>query len=103
MPKTIDLLEKACTLDVIPPLPVLADYFGLENMKNEDNLCTILGLYQGLIKYNNMDKQIIEKAFQDNKLDNLIHDSYTEYSRNGRNSGYYKIFCEKNIKIGETY
>ena len=50
-----------------------------------------------------MDKQIIENAFQENKLDQLIHDSYTEYSRNGRNSGYYKIFCEKNIKIGETY
>ena len=67
MPKIIDLLDKACSLDVIPPLQVLADYFGLENMKNEDNLCTILGLYQGLIKYNNMDKQIIENASQENK------------------------------------
>jgi hypothetical protein len=30
----------------MPPLPVIADYFGLDN----DNLDIILGLYQGMIK-----------------------------------------------------
>jgi hypothetical protein len=47
MPKTIDDLVKCCMLDIMPPLPVIADYFGLNNI---DNLSIILGLYQGMIK-----------------------------------------------------
>ncbi len=46
-----------------------------------------------------MNKTIIEKAFKKNQLDQLIHDSYKIYGT----SGYYKMFCEKNIKIGQTY
>ena len=34
MPKTIDDLVKCCMLDIMPPLPVIADYFGLNNIDN---------------------------------------------------------------------
>ena len=44
MPKTIDTLEECCLANVIPSVPVLADYFGLDNLSNEDNIIVILGL-----------------------------------------------------------
>ena len=47
MPKTIDDLVKCCMLDTMPPMPVIADYFGFDNI---DHLSIILGLYQGMIK-----------------------------------------------------
>ena len=34
MPKTIDTLEECCLANVIPSVPVLADYFGLDNLSN---------------------------------------------------------------------
>ena len=96
MPKTIDDLVKCCVLDTMPTMPVVADYFGLDNV---ENLSIILGLYQGMIKIKGMDKRIIEKAFKTNQLDKLIHDSYKIYGT----SGYYKMFCDNNITIGKTY
>ncbi len=96
MTKTIDDLVNCCMLDTIPPMPVIADYFGFDNV---ENLSIILGLYQGMIKINGMDKTIIEKAFKKNQLDKLIHDSYKIYGT----SGYYRKFCDQNIKIGKTY
>jgi hypothetical protein len=47
MSKTIDDLEECCNQNLIPPIPVLADYFGLHNLSNYDNynLCIFLGLY----------------------------------------------------------
>ena len=96
MPKTIDDLLKCCMLDIIPPVPVVADYFGLDNT---DNLDVILGIYQGMLKIKGMYKSIVEKAFKNNQLDKLIHDSYKVYGT----SGYYRMFCERNIKIGNTY
>ncbi len=80
-------------LDIMLPLPVIADCFGLDNI---DNLDIILGLYQGMIKIKGMDKSTVEKAYKTNQLDKLIHDSYKIYGT----SGYYKIFCDKNIDIG---
>ena len=96
MVKTIDDLVKCCVLDTMPTMPVVADYFGLDNI---ENLSIILGLYQGMIKIKGMDKSIIEKAYKKNELDKLIHESYKIYGT----SGYYKMFCDKNIKIGKTY
>jgi hypothetical protein len=96
MTKTIDDLVKCCMLDLMPTMPVIADYFGFDNV---EDLSIILGLYQGMIKIKGMDKDIIENAFKKNRLDKLIHDSYKIYGT----SGYYKIFCEKQIKIGKTY
>ncbi len=61
MPKTIDDLVKCCMLDIMPHLPVIADYYGRDNIENLD---IILGLYQGMIKIKGKDKSIIEKAFK---------------------------------------
>ena len=98
MTKTIDLLVESCLTDLLPPVPVIADYFGWENVSNDENLSVILGLYQGMIKIKGMNKDIVEKAYKKNELDKLIHDSYKVYGA----SGYYKMFCKKNIIIGKT-
>ena len=44
-----------------------------------------------MIKIKGMNKNIVEKAFLNNQLDKLIHDSYKVYGT----SGYYKKFCDK--------
>ncbi len=96
MLKTIDDLVKCCMLDFMPPLPIIADYFGLDHI---DHLDIILGLYQGMIKIKGLDKSTVEKAYKTNQLDMLIHDSYNIHGT----SGYYNMFCDKNIEIGKTY
>ena len=99
MPKTIDSLEECCLANIIPSIPVLADYFGLDNLSNEDNICIILGLYIKMLNCWNINKDIIEKAFEHNELDKLIHDTYNKQGK----TGYYQKICNKNIKIGKTY
>ena len=99
MPKTIDTLEECCLANVIPSVPVLADYFGLDNLSNEDNIIIILGLYIKMLNIWNINKDIIEKAFKNNELDKLIHDTYNKHGK----TKYYQMFCDKNIKIGKTY
>jgi hypothetical protein len=42
MLKTIDDLGKCRILDILPPLPLIAAFFGLDNIDNSD---IILGLY----------------------------------------------------------
>ncbi len=44
---------------LIPPIPVLADYIGLENLSsfNDYNLCMILGLYNKMIANYRIDKR----------------------------------------------
>ncbi len=98
MSKTIDDIVECCLAHVIPPIPVLADYFGWDNLHNyiEDNICIILGLYIKMLNIWYIDKDIIEKAFRNNELDNLIHDTYKKHVK----TVYYKMFCDKNIKIG---
>jgi hypothetical protein len=57
MPKTIDDLVKCCMLDILPPMPVIADYSGLDNIENSNiKLNIILGLYQGMIKFKGMNR-----------------------------------------------
>ena len=101
MPKTIDNLVECCLQNIIPPVPVLADYFGWDNLHNynEDTICLILGLYIKMLNNWNIDKNIIEKAFIDNQLDQLIHDTYNKHGK----TGYYCMFCDENIKIGKTH
>ena len=98
MPKTIDSLEECCIANVIPSVPVLVDYFGLDNLSNEDNIIIILGLYIKMLTIWNINKKVIEKAFKHNELDQLIHETYNKHGK----TGYYQFFCNKNIKIGET-
>ena len=98
MSKTIDSLEECCLANVIPSIPVLADYFGLDNLSNENNICIILGLYIKMLNIWNIKKDIIEKAFKNNELDKLIHETYNKHGK----TGYYQKFCNNNIKIGKT-
>ena len=98
MSKTIDSLEECCLANVIPSVPVLADYFGVDNLNNEDNIIVILGLYIKMLNSWNIDKDIIENAFNNNELDKLIHDTYNKHGK----TGYYEKFCNNNIKIGKT-
>jgi hypothetical protein len=67
MVKSIDDLVKCCMMDIMPRMPVIADYFGLDNV---DHLSIILGSYQGMIKIKRMDKSIFENAY---KKMNLIN------------------------------
>ena len=36
MPKTINDLEECCYRNTLPPIPVIADYFGMENLMKND-------------------------------------------------------------------
>ncbi len=47
MVKKIDDLLKCCMLDIMAPMPVIADHFGLDNI---ENLYMISGLYQGMFQ-----------------------------------------------------
>jgi hypothetical protein len=82
---------------------IIFDLFGYENwsilMKEneEDTLSMFLGLFKGLYIMDVHYKEIY-RCFLKNKLDDLIH---IKYSIN--KSGYYKEFCEKQIKIGNTF
>jgi hypothetical protein len=97
MSRTVDLLFKAVYDDTEITPPTFFDYFGMHN--NEKNYSTIYGIYAGLIKVKGISKKTIEDCFMANRLDELIHKKYTHYN----NSDYYKEFCDKNIKIGNTY
>lgn len=70
----------------------------IENKKEwDDNICMFYGLYKGLYLYDVSAKEIY-RCYLTNKLDELIHTTYSL-----QKSGYYKDFCEKNIKIGKTF
>ena len=72
--------------------------WSIDMNKNRDNTLTMfLGLYKGLY-YMDVSYKEIYRCFLKNRLDELIH---TKYSIN--KSGYYKEFCEKQIKIGNTF
>ncbi len=56
MVKTIDDLVKYCMQDRMPTMPVIADYFGLDNVAHWS---IILGLYQGMIKIKGIDERFV--------------------------------------------
>ncbi len=45
-------------------------------------------------------KQLLkfENAFINNQLGKLIHEKYNKHGK----TGYYQMFCDKNLKIGNT-
>jgi hypothetical protein len=82
----------------IPP-PVLVDYFGENwNEENGENRAIILGVYRDLIKYKGVTCEFLHGCFLRNQLDELIHKKYTHHQ-----SGYYKKFVARQLKIGQTY
>ena len=82
---------------------IICDLFGYRNWsilmkENRDDILTMfIGLYKGLYIFDVSHKEIY-RCFLKNKLDDLIH---MKYSIN--KSDYYKEFCEKQIKIGNTF
>lgn len=97
MDTTVKCLYKSFVDDCIPDITVLHDYFGRHNIKDDNIISIIFGVYKGLymkgITYN-----LLYKCFIRNKLDDLIHKKY-KY----RKSGYYNDFVKRNIVIGQTY
>ena len=93
MEKTSDILIECCYKDLIPPIPVIADYFGIA-YRNEEDMCIVLGLYQGLVKFRGVKSDELHEAFLQNKLDELMHSKYRE-----RKSQYYMMFCERNLSL----
>ena len=67
------------------------------NENVDDTITLFMGLYKGLYLMGVTHTEI-HRCFKRNKLDELIHKKYIV-----RKSGYYKDFCERNIKIGKTY
>jgi hypothetical protein len=96
MSKTIDLLFDNIFEDDLQHMhpAVKCDYFGLNK---GEHINTIYGIYVSLIKIKGIPKNLIENCFLINRLDELIHKKHI-YNK----SGYYNIFCDKNIKIGAT-
>ena len=99
MERTIDVFYRECIAkDILPGnISILADYIGLHNAGNDEHVQIIFGLYVGLIMYLEVPLDEIHEACLNNGLDALFHEKYKN-----RSSGYYKLFCSKNIKIGPT-
>ena len=102
---SVDLI-KCCIDDFLPSGSCKADYFPHDI--SEENEEILLGIYQGMIKIIEHEKLKDEKtmiitfneAFKNNKLVELIHECYNNPLY--KDSGYYKKFCELNLKIN-TY
>ena len=92
MPKTSEILYRCCFDDTIPPIPVIADYFG--NARSEEQVRIILGIYQGLVKIRGVEADVLNNCFESNRLNELVHAKY-KYSK----TGYYKMFCDQDIDL----
>jgi hypothetical protein len=85
---------------------IIWDLFGelnwTKDMRENDNntLAMFVGLYKGLYIMSVSHKEIY-RCFLKNKLDDLIHTKYSvpDIIR----SAYYEVFCDKKIKIGDTF
>ena len=93
MPRTSDILVKCCFKDEIPPLPVLADYFG-DSFGDDQKENIVFGVYVGLVKYKNLNSDLLHNCFLSNRLNELIHQKYKYHK-----SGYYEEFCKLNINL----
>jgi hypothetical protein len=120
MGRTADLLLQCIQMDELPPIPVLADYFGLfipnwphdlfeHPAESNQRISIIYGVYRGLWLLD-VTADELDKHFRENTLDHLIHTTYQEKKHVlvERNytiylSKFYNTFCNKNIKIGNTY
>ena len=98
MTSTSDLLINCiltgCNITDMHPA-VVCDYFGIND---ESSVNIIYGIYEGLIKYKGVSNKLLKNCYMTNRLDELIHAKYTHHK-----SRYYVEFCNKHIKIGNTY
>ena len=93
MGKTADTLIECCYLDVMPPIPVLADYFG-KAFGTLDHECVVLGIYQGLVKRHGVTADVLHIHFLKNRLNELVHSCYR-----GNETFYYKKFCDLKLDL----
>ena len=91
-----DELVKACFLDLLPSLPTLVDYFG-NAWQDEEKACIVLGLYQGLVKFRDVDSDTLHNSLMKNKLNDLVHSKYKN-----NESGYYNLFCNLKIDLNKS-
>lgn len=97
--RTSDILIRCVYEDVLPPPSVLADYFGFTNIRSEENLTIIFGLYAGLIKHELVTSEELHTHCRRNTLDTFIRETYDRLSQESRKSGYYTEFCDKGVRI----
>ena len=97
MPTTAKELVTCCLRDEFPSsLPVIVDYFG-KNLDNE-RFTILFGVYQGLVIRKGVDENMLHKCLLANRLDELIHNKFKH-----EQTGYYKMFCDKNITVDDHY
>ena len=98
MNKSIDLLYDNINNGYLAILDksVLNDYFG--NQINPANNEIIYGVYESLIIFKGVSKNLIENCYMTNRLDELI---YKKHIHN--KTDYYNLFNKNNIKIGATF
>jgi hypothetical protein len=94
-----EYLKHGCYMDEIPSpfgesIYVIKHFFGFENYLDDKKKVIIFGVYQGIIKYMNVNVAELVEACCQNKLNEFIHNKYSK-----RSSGYYRQFCEMNIII----
>jgi hypothetical protein len=99
MESNAKILHHCCLRDQIPPLPVLADYFG-DAFLDEDKSNIVFGVYRGLVIRLGVKADLLENCFLSNRLNELVHAKY-KYQP----TGYYKQFCDAriNLKIALCY
>ena len=72
MSSTAEILRTCCLQDLIPPKPVLIDYFGA-SASNDQEIPIILGIYQCLIKQRGVKLDLLVNCFLSNRLNELVH------------------------------
>lgn len=94
--KTSEHLVKCCLIDELPEeMPTLADYFKYA-LSNEENFIILFGVYQGLVKYKDVECELLHKCCVGNRLGELIDKKYKH-----RSSYYYKLYKENKIKVDD--
>lgn len=68
--------------------------YGFERCKTQHDRVYLLGLYQGLIKYLDCDINEIDKAFNENKLPELIVTMFYNKTRPENCGDYFKWFIQ---------
>ena len=92
MPSTAQVLIDACFADVLPPPGVIFGYFG--NAVGREQICSVLGIYQGLVKFRGVKHDLLFNCFLSNRLNDLVHAKYMNSP-----TGYYKLFCASKIDL----
>ena len=98
METTANTLVKYCMRDELPlEIPVIADYFG-DSLDADEKFVILFGVYQGLVKYKDVEADLLHKCLLANRLDELIEKKYSY-----KPTYYYKMFRDMNMKINKPH